>query len=332
MLPPIAPTVLERNPKFKVLYDDISQNKLNPDASTKDEKKQRLIDQAREELNTKRTDLAKTEILKSSLESLSARAADLPDELHEVVTIVAAQLNGRIPSSDREILQEDIEYFTDQRADLTTSTASLAAHRTALADLAAATLDAQTRLVEVVVRVLEQTVHGSAARAARAKAEHLAAVAKGLELKLSVTMLGAVAKEEKGDLEQAIEGYGAWLKREREELEHRKGIAEERLREFEEALPGRSSRIAHQGSSSPSLCQNFPVSSIPLLTNILYSFPAASSGSTIPGIPCAPSKVNVSGVLTIPGCMMTTTTPLSLSSTDRFLQIMFSAVLDERYA
>lgn len=48
MLPPIAPTVLERNPKFKVLYDDISQNKLNPDASTKDEKKQRLIDQARE--------------------------------------------------------------------------------------------------------------------------------------------------------------------------------------------------------------------------------------------------------------------------------------------
>ncbi|KAB2573144.1 Uncharacterized protein DBV05_g8167, partial [Lasiodiplodia theobromae] len=81
MLPPIAPTVLERNPKFKVLYDDISQNKLNPDASTKDEKKQRLIDQAR--------------------------------ELHEVVTIVAAQLNGRIPSSDREILQEDIEYFTE---------------------------------------------------------------------------------------------------------------------------------------------------------------------------------------------------------------------------
>ncbi|KAK0640000.1 Uncharacterized protein DIS24_g9814 [Lasiodiplodia hormozganensis] len=113
MLPPIAPTVLERNPKFKVLYDDISQNKLNPDASTKDEKKQRLIDQAREEFNTKRTDLAKTEILKSSLESLSARAADLPDELHEVVTIVAAQLNGRIPPSDREILQEDIEYFTE---------------------------------------------------------------------------------------------------------------------------------------------------------------------------------------------------------------------------
>lgn len=77
-------------------------------------------------------------------------------------------------------------------------------------------------------------MHGSAARAARAKAEHLAAVAKGLELKLSVTMLSAVAKEEKGDLERAVEGYGAWLKREREELEHRKVVAEVRLREFEE--------------------------------------------------------------------------------------------------
>lgn len=78
-------------------------------------------------------------------------------------------------------------------------------------------------------------MHGSAARAARAKAEHLAAVAKGLELKLSVTMLSAVAREgEKGDLEAAVEGYGAWLKREREELEHRKVVAEVRLREFEE--------------------------------------------------------------------------------------------------
>ncbi|KKY28785.1 hypothetical protein UCDDS831_g00171 [Diplodia seriata] len=78
----------------------------------------------------------------------------------------------------------------DQQDDLAASTAALASHRVALADLAAATLDAQTRLVEVVVRVLEQTVHGSAARAARAKAEHLAAVAKGLEGNWSVRWWG----------------------------------------------------------------------------------------------------------------------------------------------
>ncbi|KAL1648859.1 putative alpha-1,6-mannosyltransferase mnn11 [Diplodia intermedia] len=247
MLPPIAPALLERNPKFKVLYEDISQNKLNSDASTKDVKRQRLVDEAR--------------------------------KLHEVITIVAAQLNGHIPSSDREILQEDVEYFTehivpisralsahlkstavqlcriaspetdpnpgtirslpsiaqDQQDDVAASTAALASHRVALADLAAATLDAQTRLVEVVVRVLEQTVHGSAARAARAKAEHLAAVAKGLELKLSVVTLTSRGE---GELERAVEGYGRWLRGEREELDHRKAIAEDRLRDFEEAGGG----------------------------------------------------------------------------------------------
>ncbi|KAL0258790.1 putative alpha-1,6-mannosyltransferase mnn11 [Diplodia seriata] len=124
----------------------------------------------------------------------------------------------------------------DQQDDLTASTTALASHRVALADLAAATLDAQTRLVEVVVRVLEQTVHGSAARAARAKAEHLAAVAKGLELKLSVVML--TSRGDQGELERAVVGYGKWLRGEREELDHRKAIAEDRLRDFEEAGGG----------------------------------------------------------------------------------------------
>lgn len=47
MLPPNDQSALERNPKFKVLYEDIAQNKLNPDASTKDVKRQRVMDEAR---------------------------------------------------------------------------------------------------------------------------------------------------------------------------------------------------------------------------------------------------------------------------------------------
>ncbi|OJD31801.1 galactosyl transferase [Diplodia corticola] len=284
MLPPIAPAVLERNPKFKALHEDISQNKLNPDASTKDVKKQRLVDEARNELNIKRTDLAKKRILKTSLGNLSARSANLPDELHEVITIVAAQLNGQIPSCDREILQEDVDYFTahitpisralsthlhrtalqlcriattttsqqqqqqqqnptaqlpptaqHHQSDLAAATASLAAHRTALADAAAATRAAQTRVVEAAVRVLEQTVHGSAARAARARAEHLAAVARGVELKMGVVALTASVSRDGGggELERAVEGYARWLREEGEELGHRRAIAEDRLRGFE---------------------------------------------------------------------------------------------------
>lgn len=45
-------------------------------------------------------------------------------------------------------------------------------------------MQAQAELVETVVKVLEQTVHGTLARFLRAKAEHLAAVSEGLEKKL----------------------------------------------------------------------------------------------------------------------------------------------------
>jgi hypothetical protein len=48
-----------------------------------------------------------------SLSDLPSRAADLPPELHSVIEIVTAQLNGHVPDSDREILSSDIDFFLD---------------------------------------------------------------------------------------------------------------------------------------------------------------------------------------------------------------------------
>lgn len=44
-------------------------------------------------------------------------------------------------------------------------------------------------LFEVSVRIIEQTLHGSVARGGKARAEHLASVAKGMELKLQYVAL-----------------------------------------------------------------------------------------------------------------------------------------------
>ncbi|KAL1635608.1 putative alpha-1,6-mannosyltransferase mnn11 [Neofusicoccum ribis] len=176
MLPPIDPAALERNPKFKVLYEDLSKNKLNEDASTRDIKRQP---------NT-----------------TSSLISDLP---------AIAQ---------------------DQQDELAAATFALGEQRTRLADLAASVLEAQAQLMEVVVRMLEQTVHGSVARAVRAKAEHLAAVAKGLELKLSILTL---TSNPPSSLASALSNYSEYLTSEKAELQHRKAIAEDRLRAFEEA-------------------------------------------------------------------------------------------------
>ena len=41
MLPPISPAVLEKNPRFKILYQDLSNSRLNPDGSSRLIKQQR---------------------------------------------------------------------------------------------------------------------------------------------------------------------------------------------------------------------------------------------------------------------------------------------------
>jgi hypothetical protein len=44
-------------------------------------------------------------------------------------------------------------------------------------------------LFEVSVRIIEQTLHGSVARGGKARAEHLASVARGMELKLQYVFI-----------------------------------------------------------------------------------------------------------------------------------------------
>jgi hypothetical protein len=57
-----------------------------------------------------------------SLNDLPSRAADLPLELHSVIEIVTAQLNGHVPDSDRSILSNDIDFFL---SNITTISAAL---------------------------------------------------------------------------------------------------------------------------------------------------------------------------------------------------------------
>ncbi|KAK7518783.1 uncharacterized protein IWZ02DRAFT_489601 [Phyllosticta citriasiana] len=281
-LPPLDPSIFERNPRFKALYDDLSQNKLNADASTKNSKKQIHVERASSEVKTKQTNAAKTNIIGSALDHVAWRDARLPEEMHEVTVIAADQVNGRIDKSHQEILEselvffkENIESVSDLLEDSITSTAiqlcriidpdlsaddpdysvlddppnilarqqeieaqscSLGTHRAQLSDLAASILQTQAELMEVIVKILEQTVHGTLARFLRAKAEHLAAVSEGLEKKLSIVSL---SQEPPASLQMALKKYKDHVSREKWELEHRGEIASDKLNAFDEAANGR---------------------------------------------------------------------------------------------
>ena len=69
---------------------------------------------------------------------------------------------------------------------ISTSHSSLAGSRLALAKEAIKLHNLYRRVLETSINILEQTIHGSVARGAKAKADYLALVAEGMSKKLSL--------------------------------------------------------------------------------------------------------------------------------------------------
>ncbi|KAF2404916.1 hypothetical protein EJ06DRAFT_3861 [Trichodelitschia bisporula] len=110
MLPPVPPTVLERNPRFKALYQDLSTSRLNPDASTRLIKQQRAQADIEKTLQTARTHLARTQLLTHALAAISSHPSLAP-ELVATTRVAAAQLAGELSRDEGELLADDLEYF-----------------------------------------------------------------------------------------------------------------------------------------------------------------------------------------------------------------------------
>lgn len=97
-------------------------------------------------------------------------------------------------------------------------------------------LKTNAQLMQTAIRILEQVVHGSVGRHTRARAEHLATVAQGLEKRLLVarkTVAGQVYDEraeeqlrgKKGELEARSAGLRRRLRDREQWLERLEGVA-----------------------------------------------------------------------------------------------------------
>ena len=103
--------------------------------------------------------------------------------------------------------------------------------RIALANEAAALLTLHQKLYESIIRLLEQTVHGSVARGLRAHADYLASVAEGLDKKLRI-MEGQILQQiYTPDVAEA-------LKVREQELKGQNAERRRRLRKQEATLQG----------------------------------------------------------------------------------------------
>ncbi|KAL4738304.1 hypothetical protein BDV11DRAFT_206061 [Aspergillus similis] len=106
--------------------------------------------------------------------------------------------------------------------------------RTRMAATAAEVLAMRAAILERTVTLLERTKHGAMARATKAKTEHLAAVACGVEGKLRVMRLDALAAIHTPQINAALSRYYQHLRDTRERLEERRRLVLNELKAYED--------------------------------------------------------------------------------------------------
>ncbi|KAJ5205854.1 hypothetical protein N7491_003522 [Penicillium cf. griseofulvum] len=322
MIPPCDPSILEHNPQFKRLYENLTTSILNPDASTRAQSASPARTAVVEELKQCQTQNAKKRIKEQMLRQLAfVLDSNLPAECHDNLAIItlyietpSSAIEPTIPKPETDtkksdealtLLAPDIEAFytnipafilpfskalssaiQDLRALSTANTDpattdadtpapqhsnhnararardrrvrtsmapvptlssqlqarvralrhtqlyELPVARRKMAATAAEVVAARARVLERTVVILERAKHGALARATKAKAEHLAVVAQGVEGKLEVMKLEIAATLYTPETLAALARYRQHLRQTKERLQHRRKMTVQELRAY----------------------------------------------------------------------------------------------------
>ncbi|PKX92719.1 uncharacterized protein P174DRAFT_408500 [Aspergillus novofumigatus IBT 16806] len=123
--------------------------------------------------------------------------------------------------------------------------AQIPAARVRMAVTAAKVLETRAEILKHTVVLLERVKHGALSRATKAKAEHLALVAQGVEAKLSIIKLDTAATLYTPKVVTALDRYRQHLRETRERLEQKQGNVLQELKGYE----GVDSAEAHEPSA-----------------------------------------------------------------------------------
>lgn len=125
--------------------------------------------------------------------------------------------------------------ITKLKSDVLTNQAQLIESRLLLAQEASKLHGLYRELIEGPIRMLEQTIHGAVARGARAKAEHLATVAEGMDKKVRVQHGQLLSQLFTSAFKDALEDRSGKMQSEMQALKRKVRLAEGRLEEYERA-------------------------------------------------------------------------------------------------
>ncbi|EAU35813.1 conserved hypothetical protein [Aspergillus terreus NIH2624] len=329
MIPPCDPTILETNPQFKKLYQNLTTTLLNPDGSTRahdaqPERKAALekrvlrrlafdpdselpddvstsalgatevnastdenlgpaqsrdniaivtlyLDSSRSQLDLDNDARDDVDALSLLAPNIDAFYSDLPllmppfsrilsSLTHDLRLIADAGIatSNNAPSTEtsrpRQRSRQSMAKFAPQvplssqlreriQRLRQTQLSDLPAARARMAATAAEVLAMRTAVLERMVTLLERAKHGALARATKAKAEHLAMVAQGVEGKLSVMQLEISNALHTPEVTTALGRYREHLQHVRARLEERRVKAQEELDAYAAADSDASRRV-----------------------------------------------------------------------------------------
>ncbi|KAK6535314.1 hypothetical protein TWF694_001778 [Orbilia ellipsospora] len=266
MMPIFPDEVLRKNPQFKAVLQDLTTNKLNPDASSK------LSNQGIKESEDvdKRLTILREELVKAKIirQRLVHTLNELPADLKEVVDLyISSQNSSTILRKDDEaffleglplickslnkILLEDATDLANMCDDEDTSpytlpetitnrlttleTNRLTLHQTRISTLhSTLTLAAHhLNLLTTTLKLIEQTKHGLSSRAQKTQAKHLALVSDSLEGKVRIMQYDALDRLYDPDTLGALEFYREHLEDTKVRLKKMARKAEGELAEYD---------------------------------------------------------------------------------------------------
>jgi len=296
MIPPVDASTLAKNPQFAQLYKHLTHSALNSDGSTKLTSSKQSRRATAEQLKAFQVETARQLLLRSSLAKITSRVDELPDELLGVIEAVAAQLNNTCSTEDREILEDDVEYFmghlrpigrplsdhlsesalqlayvahpsqkigpntartllsslpqeiVSRREHLFETQDALSAEQQGLVSLACNVLEAHRELLEAIIKILEQTKHGSVSRGFKAHADHLAVVVANMDAKLRVLKHEALVEIYTPSVQSALQNYERHLEDTTTRLRQRRKAAEDEVRKYSSAGDGMSEIVSKYSS------------------------------------------------------------------------------------
>ncbi|KAF3224941.1 hypothetical protein TWF191_005790 [Orbilia oligospora] len=258
MIPICPDEVLERNPQFKTVFQNLAVNKLNSDASTKlSNEGAKESEDVDKRLTTIREDLVKTKIIRQRLVHI---LNELPPDLREVIDLyLCSQNSGAVLRKDDEaffleglplickalnkvILEDatDLANMCGGNAHITHRLQSLQSRRTHLYKLRTQSLKKTLHLttllrtqISTTIKLIEQTKHGLSSRAQKSQAKHLALVSESLEGKVKIMYFEQLDRIYDDDTTGALAFYKEHLEDVKVRLKKQGRKAEGELEEYE---------------------------------------------------------------------------------------------------